>query len=58
MSREKAMPVDWEPYQEIIRTLYLERDMSLKEVMTYMKDTYSFHARYDLKPPIPLKESM
>ena len=56
MSREKVMPVDWEPYQEIIRTLYLERDMSLKEMMTYMKDTYAFHARYDLDPP--LKESM
>jgi hypothetical protein len=44
-SREEAVQVSWEPYQEVVRTLYLTRDMSLNEVMTYMRDTYNFHVR-------------
>ena len=44
-SREDAVQDSWESYQEVIRTLYLTRDMSLNEVMTYMKDKYNFHAR-------------
>jgi hypothetical protein len=41
-SREEAVQVSWEPYREVIQTLYLTRDMSLNEVMTYMRDTYNF----------------
>jgi hypothetical protein len=44
-SREETLQVDWEPYRELIRTLYLTRDMSLTEVMMYMKDTYNFYGR-------------
>jgi hypothetical protein len=44
-SKQDAIQIDWEPYQEVIRTLYLTMDKSLQEVMTYMKDTYEFHAR-------------
>jgi len=45
MGSKDAVQVSWEPYREVIRTLYLTMDMSLNEVMTYMKDTYNFHAR-------------
>jgi hypothetical protein len=44
-SKQDAVQLDWEPYREAIRTLYLTMDRPLKEVMTYMKDTYEFHAR-------------
>jgi hypothetical protein len=44
-SREETVQVSWEPYREVVRALYLTRDMSLNEVMTYMRDTYNFHAR-------------
>jgi Clr5 domain len=44
-SKQDAIQIDWEPYQEVIRTLYLAMDKFLQDVITYMKDTYEFHAR-------------
>jgi len=36
---------DWEAHRATIHQLYIERDMSRKDLMAHMKDTYGFVAR-------------
>jgi Clr5 domain len=45
MQSRKATQADWEPHRKELQTLYLTKNMSLKDVMTYMKEKYSFIAR-------------
>ena len=35
---------DWETHRATIHQLYIERDMSRKNLMAHMKDTYGFVA--------------
>ena len=36
---------DWEAHRATIHQLYIEQDMSRKDLMAYMKDTHGFVAR-------------
>jgi len=43
--REEAMVPDWELRKDILRTLYIVKGKSLKDIMAYMMEYYGFHRR-------------
>ena len=40
-----AVEGDWDRFKSTLRTLYLEQNLSLKDVITEMARTYQFNAR-------------
>jgi hypothetical protein len=44
MNKQYAKPSEWEPHRATIKRLYLDEDRTLKEVKSYMEETYDFHA--------------
>lgn len=49
LSRQGAAEAQWESYRAEMHTLYLAHNKSLKDVMSYMKEKYSFDATWVLK---------
>jgi hypothetical protein len=46
MSGRSRSKVDWEPHEDEIRSLFVDRDWTWKQVMEHMKTTYGFEATY------------
>jgi hypothetical protein len=43
-SKRKAIEAQWEHHRKELHTLYLADNMTLKGVMSHMKDKYGFNA--------------
>jgi hypothetical protein len=42
------MASSWEPHKQTLRTLYVDRDETLKSIMTHMKDMCGFTKKYSI----------
>jgi hypothetical protein len=42
------MASSWESHKDILRTLYIDRDETLKSIMTHMKDVRGFTKKYGI----------
>jgi hypothetical protein len=39
-------PEEWERYKTLIRELYIDQDMSLRQVQDFMIQAHGFYAKY------------
>jgi hypothetical protein len=46
MAKKYPSSEDWENIRPIFTHLYVERDLSLKDVMAMLAEEYDFHAQY------------
>jgi hypothetical protein len=42
------MTSSWEPHKDTLRTLYVDRDETLKNIMIHMRDFHGFTRKYDV----------
>jgi hypothetical protein len=45
LPRQQAIHLNWEPHRDEIKTIYMDNDMSLKDVISLMKAKHNFEAR-------------
>jgi hypothetical protein len=46
MAKKYPSPEDWQNIRPIFTHLYVERDLSLKDIMVMLAEEYEFHAQY------------
>jgi hypothetical protein len=44
------MASSWESHKDTLRTLYIDRDETLKTIMAHMKDFHGFTMKYGIRP--------